>query len=149
MAHRDGTKRLWIAMEEAPYNLLMRMFEKPATGAYYIMGAFSTLYSETLKEITPVFTHGELELMIDLCPERYASARLCGTTLVSDVDCMFITTNKYAKKVDRREIKDKLRSITTAQRWVLEMWATYYHVQKKQKNPRGVGVYISDLIDSD
>jgi len=145
MSHRMiGTTRVTLQMEELVVQSLDKLFPTRAEGIKYITGGFMAMYVQTLKEIKGIFNRTELALLVDLCEERVPTPKILGASLITDIEMMFIT-GKYMK-VDRGDIKAKLTALTVGQRWVLELWCSYFYKQRGYKG-YAKSAYITQLVE--
>jgi len=122
---KKSTDRIAIGPKITPQcqELLLSIWDRPGTGASYILDAFPGLYRRTLEEIKGVFTREELMLMIDCMNGTLLTGWIAGDHVNANaVDGIAMDRLDEKWEVDREAFTEKFKSTTIFQRACLELW---------------------------
>ena len=132
---KKSTDRISIGPKITPqcHELMTSMFDRPGTGAAYIMDALPNLYSGTLQELAGLFSRGELMLMLDVQNGDLISGFSAGHHIGPNVRDG-ITLDELNKKweIDGPALVDKMSGLTIFQSACLELWCqAFWHKYKE------------------
>ena len=98
-------------------------------GICYVLEAWPVLYRRTLHELRGVFTRHELMLILDVHRGLILTSGLAGQHLAAEVqDGIDLEgmAEKWKLPNAGRDLTEKLATLTTGEKIVLEVWATGY-----------------------
>lgn len=120
-------KRIGPRIDEPTYAFLQACFDNPDRGAGFILEAWPSLYTRTLKRVLRDFTKAELKLMIDVFNATMLTAQMAGQMLVAEVvDGMKLNALDTKWDVNGCELAAKLEGLAAFDAACLELWANSY-----------------------
>ena len=110
-------------------SLIDTMWDKPNTGATYLLDSWPALYNLTLKELKGRFSKGELMLFIDVMNGTMLRPGLAGQHLHSNVvDGVDLDKLDEKWEIDNLSLMEKMNNCTYFQFACIELWCqAFWH----------------------
>ena len=132
---RKNTERKALGPKVTPqvFEFFDSTWEKPNTGATYILDAMPGLHRQTIKELYGMFSQNELFLMVDAMNGCMLTAQIAGNHLISNVaDAIELDFLDKKWKIGKMDILRKLQDLTVFQTACLELWIQSFWHQHRE-----------------